>query len=130
MSGTPQLLPPLRARHRVQHDRLGIEAVAGPGSNRALETVAVQDVGRQAVDENVPDVAGLVDGRVERDLGDRLLLALLEQHQVEPWAWREKTAKLTPPGSGVAPNGRQWPRVVGKTVLATALVLVAVINCK
>ena len=50
---------------------------------RAVDAVAVQDVRRQVVDENVPDVAGLVERRVERDLGDRLLLALLEQHQMD-----------------------------------------------
>src|SRR5581483_8509698 len=33
-------------------------------------------------------------------------------------AWREKTAKLTPPGRGVAPNGRQWPRAVVKAAAA------------
>ena len=41
--------------------------MAGLGHERAVDAVAVQEVGRQAVDEDVPDIAGLVrrSGRAE-----------------------------------------------------------------
>src|SRR5262249_40635361 len=65
------------------HHRLGVEAGACPGGGPPRGAVAVQEVGGQVVDEDVPDVARPVDGRVERDLGDRLLPPLAEQDQVD-----------------------------------------------
>src|SRR5439155_25700502 len=94
---------------RVQHDRPRVEAVARLRVERAVDAVAVQDVGLQAVDEDVPDVAGPIDGRVERDLGDGLLLPLLEEHQVDAVGVAGEDGEVHAAGAGRGPEGPAVP---------------------
>src|SRR5260370_23230026 len=60
----------------IEHDYFRIEAMAGPRRKRPVHAVAVQDIRSDAVHENMPDVAGLVNGRIERDFGDGFFLSL------------------------------------------------------
>jgi hypothetical protein len=56
----------------------------------AVDAIAIRKVGRQAVDANMPVVAGTVEARVQRDLSMNLAVARVRQNQ--------------PDGSSVAAN--------------------------
>ncbi len=56
--------------------------MAGLRGVRPDDSITVLNVRLQTVDEDVPDIAGLVDGGIEGDFRDRLFAPLEEQHQM------------------------------------------------
>ena len=82
--GHPPLLGAAdRGGVRVEHDHVGVETVTGVGRERPEDAVAVEGVGRQVVDEDVPHVARFVQPRVQRNLGYRPHVPLPGQDQVD-----------------------------------------------
>src|SRR6516165_8734724 len=71
-----------RAGIRINDDRLNIEPMTVARRMHPVHAIAVLDLGRQSLDENVPNVASAVADRIERNLRDGVLASIAEQDEV------------------------------------------------
>jgi hypothetical protein len=101
--------PPITRAYGVGQHLAAVEAVAPlrvPGAVHPEAVLERLDV--EVEHHHRVDVADAELGE-EGDLHHRLGLALAEQDQRAAVAWLEKTEKLTPLGTRVAPNGNTSP---------------------